>query len=215
MLRALLAMIAASACGAACGAPAPVQPAAPLSNASSAVAASPCELGWLAEAESLIVTESSNGHFGFFELRAELRARGREFAGTVRATYKDYPDRPLRPATLEVHASRRRVAAVLAAVARGAVTPERPTRKRRVLVTDSSQSMTIAVEVTATIRGVAYHARLETEGGHIQPQPWSIRGCDRVLSYDARSLVSHQYARLEQLVQRNELLEHLQSRARP
>jgi hypothetical protein len=214
MLRALLAMTAA-ACGAASGSATTARPAAPLSNASSAVAASPCELGWLEHAESLIVTESSNGHFGFFELHAELRARGRELAGAVRATYKDYPDRPLRPATLELRAPRARVAAVLAAVARGAVTPDRPTHRRRVLVTDSSQSMTIAVEVAATIRGVAHHARLETEGGHIQPQPWSIRGCERELSHDARALVSQQYARLELLVRRHDILELLQSRARP
>jgi hypothetical protein len=91
MIRAL---IATSAVVAACGSPPAALPQVPISNAGQGGQASPCELGWLEQADRLVVTEDSNGHFGYFELRAELRVelRGGELAGTVRASFKEFPD---------------------------------------------------------------------------------------------------------------------------
>ena len=51
--------------------------------------------------------------------------------------------------------------------------------------------------------------------GKIEPQRWSLVGCERKLSYDALAALTVQYGKLEQLLRRNELLDALEKRTTP
>jgi hypothetical protein len=218
MSRALLALTVATAAAvaaAACSSPATPGTQAPISNAVTGAPAPPCELGWIEHADELIVIESSDGHFGFLEYRAELRARSNALAGTVRASYKRYPDQLPVTTVIELRLPRAQIAAVLAAIARAALVPEKPSLRGRVSVHDTSQSRALTVQIAAQLGGVTNRARLVTDQGQIEPQRWSLVGCERKLSYDALAALTVQYGKLEQLLRRNELLDALEKRTTP
>ncbi len=210
MIRALIAMSAAVA---ACGAPATAPPQATISNAASGAPASPCELGWIEQADRLVVTEDSNGHFGYSEHRAELRVepRGAELAGTLRASFKRYPNKVPETMSAEVRAPRAQIAALLAAMGHGLDAPEDDPNRSYILVHDSSQTRLLAVEVGAEVRGVAHRARLAGRG-EVEPGDWSVHGCERKLSHEGRVRVSRAYAKLEGFLRRDAILSALDAR---
>jgi guanyl-specific ribonuclease Sa len=213
MLRMLLALSAAAAvavaaaAAAGCGSAASAPRQMPIANTVelAAAQASPCELGWLPRAERLIVTESSGGTFGYFEFHAELGGRGPELTGTAQGQYRRLPDSPRRSLSAELRVSRVLLGYVLGGIARGAWVLEEPSRGR-VIATDNTESRSIRIEATARIGGVAHHARIETDQGQVEPQPWTVVGCQRALSYEARVRVKQEYERINVLVRRTHML---------
>jgi hypothetical protein len=107
--------------------------------------------------------------------------------------------------SVDLRIPRPQVAAVLAGIARGAREPAPRTPGRRLIMTDSSESRSIQLEAAARLGGVAHHARLKTEQGEREPHSWSLAGCARELSFEALVLVTKEYAKLAELIRRDQV----------
>lgn len=212
-MRAIVPPLLAMSLGAACGAPA-APPAGPaISNSTAAAPAvpppSPCELGWLEHAERLVVTEDGEDHGSILHFRAELAAGDGAFAGKARGSYQSFPDKPWHMLTQDLRFPRAQAAAALAGIARGVWVPEDPDG-RRGLSHEAGVSFSVAVEASARLGGAEYHTRLEAlDGGHDDPQPWRVPGCERQPTHDARLLLTREYRKLEQLVQHDRIQRRL------
>ncbi|HWO22570.1 MAG TPA: hypothetical protein VNO30_27615 [Kofleriaceae bacterium] len=208
MLRVLLLLSSSVAAG--CGsalAPPQQQRQAPIANTAGADPdGAPCELGWLPRIDQLIVTESSNGPFGSFEFRAELAGHGPQLTGTARGAYRRFPESPRRTISTELRVSRDLLGYLLAGIARGVRIPDTTSLPGRVVATDTSESRSIRIEAEARVGGVVHRARLETDHGEDEPQPWTVVGCERALSHEAWVRISQEYARIATLVRRSQTL---------
>jgi hypothetical protein len=218
MGRALLAAGAgaAAAAVAACGpVTAPPSPARVSNAALAAPPARTCDLGWLESVESLTVTELLKGpRLGTFELRATLRASGGELAGVALARYT----RPGAKASIvmqrDLRIPRPQIDAALAPIARESLALA--AAGRRAPGEDSGLSIGRGIETWGRSRaGVESGGLLRVEGEERHPQQWSLEGEGCELTDRTRDRISRAYARLRELVRRDEILAEVQRRPPP
>jgi hypothetical protein len=196
-----------AACSAAPSKPAP--PAAP-ANIEPAPARTPCDLTWIDVAESLRVTERTDGHEGYFELEIKLRRDGAAFVGTTSASFRRREDAPPTRGTREIRSASARVEAVLAAMRTSFDHGPDPNAESRISMHESWHTVRLAVEL-----GGATTARLATDEGHVRPSPWHLDGCDRKLPHVGRKQFEKAYGELEKLIERQALFESLDKQAPP
>ena len=164
---------------------------------------------------SLTVTERSKGpQLGTFELRATVRASGGELAGTALARYTGPGAKDSIVVHRDLRIPRPQIDAALAPIARGGPAPA--ASARRAAAEDGDLSIGRGIETWGRSRaGVESGGLLTVEGAERHPQRWSLEGGDCELTDRTRDLISHAYARLQELVQRDEILAELQSRRPP
>ena len=161
------------------------------------------------------MTELLKGpQLGTFELRATVRASGGELAGVALARHT----RPGAKDSIVMHRDLRiprpQIDAALAPIARESLAPA--AAERRAPAEDSGLSIGRGIETWGRSRaGVESGGLLRVEGEERHPQQWSLEGEDCELTDRTRDRLSRAYARLRELVRRDEILAEVQSRPPP
>jgi hypothetical protein len=213
MMRALVpAMFALVACaGGKSQAPAPrVAPA--------ATCAASVDLRWVERTTELHVGEVSTGHFGMWEMHADMHREDDVFLGMLSATFRRRRGEAPAVAARELRVTAAEIVALLTSF-RDAIRVPRDANARKIYVSDSSRTDGVSIEAIMResvigARPAPRHVQFFLDDGQDKPQPWRVRGCEETLPYDGQTTVTKAYAAFAEKLGRNALYAQLEAEAR-
>jgi hypothetical protein len=209
LIAAMRRIVLASALSIACA------PAAPrVAPAATATCTASVDLRWVDRTTELHVAEVSTGHFGLWEMHADLFREDDVFLGTLSATFRRRRGEAPGVTAREIRVDAAEIALLLTSFRDAVRVPA--DKAGHVIVSDSSRTDGVSIE--AILREPAIgrrpaprYVQFFLDDGQDKPQPWRVRGCEETFAYDGQTKVTQVYATFAEKLGRNAVYQKLQS----